>query len=184
MENFQPQFHITQKAQTEQILILHSSSQGYVWTSPIINWCHRALKPAVRKGRWPRLIQTFKNLHLLKSMDVDRSDAFMTLDQMSSLQPAGHNQFFGECFQLMWFRAVSFTPWCCPLFLLSCDIKERECGPKCIYLQWNVFHIGHMDLNISGCTNSIWDYVSEENPYQVWISHLSWVVFHGGRLLI
>jgi len=34
-------------------------------------------------------------------MDVDRSDDFMNLDQMSSLQPAGHNQYFGECFKLM-----------------------------------------------------------------------------------
>lgn len=77
-----------------------------------------------------------------------------------SLQPAGHNHFFGECFQLMGFRAVPFILWCCPLFLPNHDIDEYS--PKCIYQQWNIFHIGYIDFNFSGSTNIIWDYVSEE----------------------
>lgn len=33
---------------------------------------------------------------------------------------------------------------------------------KCIYQQWDVFRIGYIDLDFSGCANIIWDYVSEE----------------------
>lgn len=77
-----------------------------------------------------------------------------------SLQPAGHNHYFGECFQLMGFRAVPFPLWCCPVFLPNHCIDEYS--HKCIYQQWDVFHIGYIDLNFSRCTNTVWDYVSEE----------------------
>lgn len=105
------------------------------------------------KGRWPRFLHAFKSLCLLKSAGWRHIKCFWeSRPNVCSLQPAGHNQFFEECFQLMGFRVVPFCPWCCPFFLPSRDIDERESSPKCIYQQWNVFHICRIDLSISGCT--------------------------------
>lgn len=170
MENFQPQFHINQRVQKGQILITSYELELSRILSTKFIWIHRTLIPGARKGKWPRFPGAFKSLCLLKSVARRHMKCLCeSRPNVCSLQPAGHNHFFGECFQLMGFRAVPFTLWCCPLFLPNHDIDEYS--HKCIYQQWNVFHTGYIDLNFSGCTNTSEIMYQKRHPDSVWGSY-------------